>query len=191
METRIWNGQPIQRRPDGYINATAMAKAAGRHLPHYWVNSRATEYLQALEGSVGIPTDLLAQSVVTGPNEFRGTWVHPRLAVDIARWASPAFAVWVDGWVLEHLHGSERRKEPILPPLPVTSSHAPHLQRRLQRMDHLYQWARRLVISQHPNDSKQPFNYVGHYILQDVCIGLMIEMHGQDLASFEHLQERF
>jgi hypothetical protein len=187
METRTWNGHPIQRRPDGYINATAMAKAAGRHLPHYWVNSRAREYLQALEGSVGIPTDFLIQSVVTGPNHLRGTYVHPRLAIDIARWASPAFAVWVDGWVLEHLQGAPRpmTKEPVLPELPTP------LDRRLQRMDHLYQWARRLVITQHPEDSNGRFNYFGRFILQDVCISLMIEIHGQELVSAETLKSRF
>lgn len=185
LETRIWNGRPIQRRPDGYINATAMAKAAGRHLPHYWVNSRAAEYLQALERSVGIPTDLLAQSIVTGPNELRGTWVHPRLAVDIARWASPAFAVWIDGWVLEHLQGPApvARQRPSLPPVPAMPRYAPHLQRRLDRMDHLYQWARRLVVMQHPGESERRFNYGGRVVLQDVLLGLMLEMHGDELYS--------
>lgn len=185
LETRIWNGRPIQRRPDGYINATAMAKAAGRHLPHYWVNSRAAEYLQALEGSVGIPTDLLAQSIVTGPNELRGTWVHPRLAVDIARWASPAFAVWIDGWVLEHLQSPApvARQRPSLPSVPAVGRYAPHLQRRLDRMDHLYQWARRLVVMQHPDESERRFNYGGRVVLQDVLLGLMLEMHGDELYS--------
>lgn len=109
METRIWNGTAIQRRADGFINATAMAKAGGKHLPHYMVNVRTVEYLQALSGSVGIPTDLLVETTMTGPNEQRGTWVHPRLAVDLARWISPAFAVWMDGWFLESLEQKPER----------------------------------------------------------------------------------
>jgi hypothetical protein len=185
LETRIWNGRPIQRRPDGYINATAMAKAAGRQLCHYLANTRSAEYLRALEGSIGIPMDLLAQSIVTGPNELRGTWVHPRLAVDIARWASPAFAVWMDGWVLEHLQSPAPvvRQRPSLPQVPAAPRHAPHLQRRLDRMDHLYQWARRLVVMQHPGESVRRFNYGGRVVLQDVLLGLMLEMHGDELYS--------
>ena len=30
-----------------------------------------------------------------------GTWVHPQVAVDLARWTSAHFAVWMDGWFLE------------------------------------------------------------------------------------------
>jgi hypothetical protein len=102
IEAREWNGHAIQRRhADGYVNATAMCKANGRHLPHYLTNARTSEYLQALSGSVGIPTDHLKVSIGTGPNHLRGTWIHPRLAVDLARWISPQFAVWMDGWFLE------------------------------------------------------------------------------------------
>jgi hypothetical protein len=112
MEMRVWHGTPIQRRSDGWVNASAMCKANGKHLPHYMTNDRTTQYLQALSGSVGIPTDLLTKTTMTGPNEHRGTWVHPRLAVDLARWISPAFAVWMDGWFLESL----QRPAPQIPP---------------------------------------------------------------------------
>lgn len=109
LVVRSWNGHAIQRRrADGYVNATAMAKAGGKHLPHYMATLRGRDYIQALEGSVGIPTDLLAQTVLTGPNAGRGTWVHPRLAVDLARWISPEFAVWMDGWILEELEAKAR-----------------------------------------------------------------------------------
>jgi hypothetical protein len=188
LETRIWNGQPIQRRADGYINATAMAKAAGRHLPHYMANARSNEYLQELSAVVGIPTTGpcgLVRTIQGGRPDLQGTWVHPRLAVDIARWASPAFAVWMDGWVLEHLQGSSPpvQHRPSLPPVPAMPRYAPHLQRRLDRMDHLYQWARRLVVMQHPDESERRFNYGGRVVLQDVLLGLMLEMHGDELYS--------
>lgn len=88
-----------------------MAKASGKHLPHYFGTLRGRDYIQALQGSVGIPTDLLSQTVTTGPNAGRGTWVHPRLAVDLARWISPEFAVWMDGWILEGLQ--EKAKSAI------------------------------------------------------------------------------
>lgn len=110
LVVRSWNGHAIQRRrADGYVNATAMCQAAGRRWHHYAVNLRAAEYIKALEGSAGIPADLLAQTVLTGPNAGRGTWVHPRLAVDLARWISPEFAVWMDGWILEELEAKSQQ----------------------------------------------------------------------------------
>jgi hypothetical protein len=30
-----------------------------------------------------------------------GTFVHPQVAVDLARWISAPFAVWMDGWFLQ------------------------------------------------------------------------------------------
>jgi len=117
IEAREWNGHAIQRRQaDGYVNATAMCKANAKHLPHYLTNARTSEYLRALSGSVGIPTDHLKVSIGTGPNHLRGTWVHPRLAVDLARWISPQFAVWMDGWFLEQFQPS---------PLTTTNHHQP------------------------------------------------------------------
>lgn len=117
IEAREWNGHPIQRRQiDGYVNATAMCKAGGRRWNHYVTNDRTTEYLQALSGSAGIPADLLATSIGTGPNHLRGTWIHPRLAVDLARWISPQFAVWMDGWLLEQF-------QPAPPASLLTTNH--------------------------------------------------------------------
>jgi hypothetical protein len=102
IEAREWNGCAIQRRQaDGFVNATAMCRAGGKRWNHYASNERTFEYLQALSGSAGIPADLLVTSIATGPNHLRGTWIHHRLAVDLARWISPAFAVWMDGWFLE------------------------------------------------------------------------------------------
>lgn len=102
LDARVWAGTAIQRRLiDGYVNATAMCQANGKQWPHYRANDRTAQYLQALSRSLGIPMDLLARSITTGPNDLRGTWIHPRLAVDLARWISPAFAVWMDGWFLE------------------------------------------------------------------------------------------
>jgi hypothetical protein len=117
LTVRIWNDAGISRRDaDGYVNATQMAKANGKHLPHYMANDRTREYLEALSGSVGIPTDQLVATTMTGPNALRGTWIHPRLAVDLARWISPEFAVWMDGWFLESMQPqSIPRPEPIDP----------------------------------------------------------------------------
>lgn len=106
LESRTWNGVEIQRRPsDGYVNATAMCKAYGKRWHEYHSNQRTQDYIAALAGalrSAGNPADPI-QTITTGPNHLRGTWVHPRIAVDLARWLHPEFAVWMDGWFLESL----------------------------------------------------------------------------------------
>ena len=99
---RTWNDAPISRRDcDGYADATAMCQANGKDWYDYQRLSRTSDYLQALADATGLAPDQLVISTTTGPNHLRGTWIHPRLAVDLARWLSPAFAVWMDGWFLE------------------------------------------------------------------------------------------
>jgi hypothetical protein len=121
LESRTWNGVEIQRRPaDGYVNATAMCKAYGKRWHEYHSNQRTQDYIAALAGalrSAGNPADPI-QTITTGPNHLRGTWVHPRIAVDLARWLHPAFAVWMDGWFLESLTpriAADRTEAPTLP----------------------------------------------------------------------------
>ena len=101
--TRAYNETPIQRRKvDGYVNATAMCKANGKLWNNYWQTDRATKYLEALASNTGKPVmgqDGLVVSMVGGSHG--GTWVHERVAVDLARWLSPEFAVWMDGWFVE------------------------------------------------------------------------------------------
>ena len=128
-EVREWNGVPIHRREDGWVNATAMCQAGNREWFTYARSSRTQEYIAALAAVVGSPRNcghphqgspqdpatVVVRSVTTGPNDQRGTWVHPRLAVDLARWISPAFAVWMDGWFLESLAAA------AAPPHPTTT----------------------------------------------------------------------
>jgi hypothetical protein len=64
---------------------------------------------------MGIHIDLLIETRVTGPNEVRGTWVHPYVAVHLAQWLSPRFAVQVSKLVyhwskdLKHAAGALNR----------------------------------------------------------------------------------
>lgn len=114
---RTWKGTRIEMRPsDGYVSATAMCRAYGKLFADYWRLERTAQYAQALSGSMGNPIDLLIRKITTGPNYLRGTWIHPRLAVDLARWISPEFAVWMDGWFLDWSQGrSQQAPEPAIP----------------------------------------------------------------------------
>jgi hypothetical protein len=112
LAIRSWNNTPISRRTtDGYVNATAMAKANGKEWAHYFRTDRATTYLEALSRNCEIAvTDLYIAK------QGEGTWIHPRVAIDFARWISPEFAVWMDGWFLEELEGRVSQVRDTQPP---------------------------------------------------------------------------
>lgn len=107
------NGQVIaQRAGDGYINATAMCKAIGKEWSNYRKNDTTEAFLAALERSLRIRRDQLILSVSSGPNDQRGTWVHPQIAINLATWLSPEFAVQVSEWVVTWMMGIAKKKTP-------------------------------------------------------------------------------
>ena len=118
LTARAWNGISISRRiSDGYVNATAMCQAGGKRWPDYIRLDRSQAYIAALSPVVGICTtgiDGLVHVIQGGPSHLQGTWVHPRLAVDLARWISPQFAVWMDGWFLEEVEQMIQSLQPAM-----------------------------------------------------------------------------
>ena len=94
-----------QRANDGYINATAMCKAAGRLWHRYWGTRQARDFAAALNSDIGIPISELIQSLKGGNANLQGTWVHPQVAIHLAQWLSPKFAVMVSKWVFEWISG--------------------------------------------------------------------------------------
>lgn len=99
-------GNPVQQRAsDGYINATAMCRIAGKMWGHYRENGNTQAFLLALEADIGIPISELVKSVKGGDPRLQGTWVHPQVATHLAQWLSPEFAVKVSKWVYDWLSG--------------------------------------------------------------------------------------
>lgn len=108
-----YQGSLIQQRAqDGYINATAMCRAAGKLFADYTRLRSTSEFLGALTGSMGNPIDQLVVTIVTGLNEARGTWVHPQVAINLAQWLSPEFAVKVTEWVFDWMTGTAQPSRP-------------------------------------------------------------------------------
>jgi len=111
LVSRSWNGTPIHRRTtDGYVNATAMCKANGKRWTKYRESDRANEYLEALSTEARISVYGLIESK-TGGSEGGETWIHPQVAVDLARWISAPFAVWMDGWFLDEMGRASQVRE--------------------------------------------------------------------------------
>jgi hypothetical protein len=95
-----------QRVRDGYVNATAMCKAAEKAWADYNRLGSTQAYLVALSADMGIPITELVQSIRGGSPDLQGTWVHPQIAIHLAQWLSPEFAVKVTKWVFDWMSGN-------------------------------------------------------------------------------------
>jgi len=98
-----------QRVTDGYVNATAMCKAAGKRMNHYNDLATTKPFLEELSAVTGIPATRLVISISGGIPHLQGTWVHPQVAIHLAQWLSPRFAVLVSQWVMDWSSGNLSR----------------------------------------------------------------------------------
>lgn len=115
LQSRSWNGTPITRRStDGYVNATSMCKANGKRWSDFRESVAAASYMEALSRKTGIPVYDLVVS-----KQGEGTWIHPDLATELARWISADFSVFVNQWFREELEARVRDPQPTLVALPV------------------------------------------------------------------------
>ncbi|MEI7795177.1 MAG: KilA-N domain-containing protein [Methylococcaceae bacterium] len=105
---------------DAWINATAIAKQFGKKPETYLKTERTQEYIAALlksmfniEESVALKSATKQNQIVRivqgGKPEYQGTWIHPKLAIDFARWLSADFAVWCDLQVEKILTSDQSR----------------------------------------------------------------------------------
>lgn len=106
IDRRAENEVIFQRVTDGYINATAMCKAAGKKMNDYNRLSTTQPFLDELSSVTGIPATRLLLTSSGGTPHLQGTWVHPQVAVHLAQWLSPKFAVLVTQWVAEWMSGN-------------------------------------------------------------------------------------
>lgn len=102
-----------QRSSDGYINATALCKAAGKEWSGYYRNASTKEFMDELETDLQICRSVLVQSISGGVSQ--GTWVHPQVAINLAQWLSAKFAVQVSKWVHDWMSGKGSPVRQALP----------------------------------------------------------------------------
>lgn len=130
----------LQRVKDGYINATALCKAAGKLYGHYRENGNTDAFFSALVADIGIPMSELTEIRRGGNPQEQGTWVHPQVAVHLAQWASPEFAVQVSRWVYDWMRGEMvERPKPTDSPFELIMRQAGaalELERRQMVLDH-------------------------------------------------------
>lgn len=91
-----------KRESDGWVNLTQMCKANNKRLDVYLKAQETKDYIAALDRKLNYH-----QSVVVNSNPYSsviekkegrggGTWGHPTLALNLARWIDTDFAVWCD-----------------------------------------------------------------------------------------------
>lgn len=104
MKIFRYNGSPVsfQKGDSVMVNATEMAKPFGK-LAKDWLSNKSTnEFLASLSAVRRIPLTGLV-IVKQGGNSEQGTWMHEDVALEFARWLSPAFAIWCNDRIKELL----------------------------------------------------------------------------------------
>lgn len=86
------------------INATQMAKRFGK-TPKDWLrNQQSEEFISTLSAVRQICLSQLVQVRKGNSSNFeQGTWMHEDVAMEFARWLSPAFAIWTNDRIKELL----------------------------------------------------------------------------------------
>ena len=113
------------RESDGYVNATKMCTAGNKKWGHYFANKTTNKFLNALSKQAKIPilkNSNIDYSILEFSNigtliisqrggNHDGTWVHPQVAINLATWISPSFAVAVTSLVCRYISGQVTPKE--------------------------------------------------------------------------------
>ncbi len=179
-----------QRASDGYINATALCKAAGKQFHGYARTGPTQRFLQALEAETHRSVSELVQSVRGGPPDQQGTWVHPYVAINLAQWLSPQFAVQVSIWVHEWMSGKGAREARI----------PDHIRRYLVNRPKLLEWPTHFsMLDQMTLRLLAPLEAEGYTLpaklMPDIALGLMfskwLRTKGEDPNSFPTYNHEF
>lgn len=93
----------FQRGKNVMVNATQMAKPFGKRPAHWLTNSQTKEFLQELSNVRNLTLDDLMNVRSGSAENGGGTWFHQDVALEFARWLSPAFSIWTNDRIKELL----------------------------------------------------------------------------------------
>ncbi len=135
--TRDFHGARIRQRSDGYLNATDMCQATGKKFKDYRRNKATQAFLVALSKRLETPIEYQRANSPLGVNKGLveithgginpGTWVHSKIAIHLAIWCNPDFAVLVTDWVYELLTKGSVSLDPKLEVIPFAQAKADEL----------------------------------------------------------------
>lgn len=93
-----------QRTSDGYLNATTLVDCWNTHNPD---SVKQLAQFKLLKSTKDFADQLIKEGVknpiITGRGKNGGTWMHPKMFVDLAMWVSLEFKSMALGWIVDGL----------------------------------------------------------------------------------------
>ena len=105
------NSITFQKGDSVMVNATEMAKPFGKSPKDFLKTEQTKAYIGTLSEVKKILSSDLVR-VIYGDNG--GTWMHEDVAMEFARWLSPAFAIWCNDRIKELLQYGMTATQPTL-----------------------------------------------------------------------------
>lgn len=94
----FFNGEGVM------VNANQMAKPFPRKRPVDWLKTKsAQEFIETFSEVKKITSADLMRVIKGGDPKMQGTWMYQDVALEFARWLSPAFAIWCNDRIKELL----------------------------------------------------------------------------------------
>jgi len=123
LELATGEHHPILIREDGMVNATLLCRAGNKEFVHYERNQQAQVFIEAVESDLRLcRSQLMIVNKGNSSKFVQGTWVHRLIAIDLARWINPRFALQIMKWTDELITtGSVKIEKPLLPILDRTA----------------------------------------------------------------------
>lgn len=85
------------------VNAMQMARAFNKQPAGWLRNSQSQEFIETLAELRNCSSADLVQVRRGGDVTQQGTWMHEDVAIEFARWLSPAFGIWCNDRIKELL----------------------------------------------------------------------------------------
>jgi hypothetical protein len=104
LVTFNYNELPVLFQTDGYLNATQIAKGFNKSPKDYLKLNKTKDYISSVGKKLLTQENQLVIVKQGGLADEQGTWLHPKLALDFARWLDSDFAVWCDEQIDVLLH---------------------------------------------------------------------------------------
>lgn len=183
-----YNGKSFnQREEDGYVNLGELcATHAGKNkqLSNWTRTKGAQEYLSVLTETLAqsdphfLGSPIIEDTDASGGRA--GAWGHPLVAIEVARWISPAFGVWCNQHIKVLIETGTASIQPTTA-LPKSFSEALYLaaqlqeqkelleaevvvlesenQRLAEEVDEIYGWSSIIRVAKHNNLEESQFKW--------------------------------
>ncbi len=109
-----------QRQSDNYVNVGQLCATHGKYFKDWKRNKSSQDYIEALAETLAekgrriLPPEELVVSAINESGGNAGTWAHPLVAIEVARWINPKFGVWCNQHIrtlMEKGHTEIERKD--------------------------------------------------------------------------------